>query len=247
VSNNPPRDSIFIADTIYTVAVKFAGVVNSLGKFAVLISQDAQGPAISFAAGGLRFTNNSILPRKPEVYVNLMDLGGIDRGAGKFTLTLDGDTVSEAEMVWSDTLESGGSMSVMIRPDFEPGVHTIYASATDNSGNSGTAMANFEVRGEFGISWAINYPNPFKTATTISYLLTDVTSDYVEVKIYTVSGRHIRTLRELDRVVANYRSLVWDGLDEKGDAVANGVYFARVKAKQHDQEVEKIIKLAKVR
>ena len=47
--------------------------------------------------------------------------------------------------------------------------------------------------------------------------------------------------------MANYREIAWDGLDEKGEEVANGVYFARIRAKQGKQEVEKIVKLAKVR
>ena len=107
--------------------------------------------------------------------------------------------------------------------------------------------AQFEVRGDFGIEWAINFPNPFKASTTISYVLTDVATDLVEVRIFTVAGRHIRTLRELDRSVQNYRSLIWDGRDEAGAEVANGVYFARIKAKHEQESVEAMVKMAKVR
>jgi flagellar hook assembly protein FlgD len=121
------------------------------------------------------------------------------------------------------------------------------AYATDNTGIADSITTEFDVRGEFGIEWAINYPNPFRRTTTISYLLTDVTDDFVEIKIFTVSGRYIKTLREIDRAVANYREIAWNGTDERGQEVANGVYFARIKAKQGKLEVEKIVKLAKVR
>jgi len=117
----------------------------------------------------------------------------------------------------------------------------------DNIGNLTQSDIDFEVRGEFGIEWAINYPNPFADETQISYLLTDVTDQFVEIQIFTVSGRRIKTLRELDQTVVNYRSILWDGTDEANEEVANGVYFARLKAKQGDHEVEKIIKMAKVR
>jgi flagellar hook assembly protein FlgD len=119
--------------------------------------------------------------------------------------------------------------------------------ATDNVGNSSTRTVEFSVRGDFGIEWALNYPNPFEKNTTIAYVLTGATDEFVEIKIYTVSGRLIRSLRDSDREAANYRTQSWDGRDEQGDEVANGVYFAKIKAKREDQTVEKVVKLAKLR
>jgi flagellar hook assembly protein FlgD len=105
----------------------------------------------------------------------------------------------------------------------------------------------FEVRGTFGFEWAINYPNPFSHTTTIAYVLTDASDDFVEAKVYTVSGRRVRTFRESLRSVANYREMVWDGRDDTGQDLANGVYFVKLTAKQGGRKVEKIIKLAKAR
>jgi len=105
----------------------------------------------------------------------------------------------------------------------------------------------FQVEGTFGIDFALNYPNPFNAQTKIVYVLTGQTDEYVKVKIYTVSGRLIRTLRESERAVINYRTLVWDGRDEAGEAVANGVYFGRIVASQGGKQVEKVIKMARVR
>ena len=103
------------------------------------------------------------------------------------------------------------------------------------------------MRGNFGFEWAINYPNPFAQNTTISYVLTGATDDYTQIKIYTVSGRLIRTLRDNERTTVNYRTQQWDGRDEQGEEVANGVYFAKIIAKQGDETIEEVVKLAKVR
>ena len=223
------------------------GIARGLGDFAIFRVSDDEGPLVDISVDGMSFTPGSILPRRPAIYANLSDPNGIDRCPACFYAVLDGDTIPTGEMSWSDSLMSGGNMSALFRPQLEPGQHTLLIHATDNAGVSTDYAAEFEVRGEFGIEWAINYPNPFAQTTSISYLLTDVTDQFVEVKIYTVAGRKIRTLREVDPTVVNYRSIEWDGRDETGEEVANGVYFARLKAKQGDHEVEKTIKMAKIR
>jgi hypothetical protein len=232
---------------VYSYSARVRGRTHSLGQFAAFLFADDRGPTIELTADGVRFTPHSILPRRPQIYASLTDYSGIDRGPGKFYMTLDGDTVPSDEIVWTDTLQSGGSMSAIFRPELEPGLHTITVKATDNSGLSDSTVVQFEVRGTFGFEWAINYPNPFSRSTTIAYVLTDVTDQLVEVRIFSVSGRPIRTLHETEQAVANYREILWNGKDEDGDEVANGVYFARIKAKQGTHEVEKIVKMAKVR
>lgn len=235
-------------DTTYLVTGRtIAGDALGLGRFCVFLASDVSGPTIQITVDGMHFTPHSILPRHPQIFANLSDLSGINRRAGSFSFVLDHDTIPDGQIAWTDSLQSGGSMSALTRPNLEPGPHYIWVKATDNVGNISIFTADFEVSGAFGIEWAINYPNPFQKATTIAYLLTDVADDFVECKIFTVSGRYIRTVREVERAVANYREIPWDGTDDQGREVANGVYFARLKAKQGKQTVEKMIKLAKVR
>jgi flagellar hook assembly protein FlgD len=69
----------------------------------------------------------------------------------------------------------------------------------------------------------------------------------VRMKIYTVSGRLIRTLFDPNPHPVNYREVIWDGLDEDGNPIANGVYFCRIRAVKGERTIEKTMKLAKVR
>ncbi len=55
-----------------------------------------------------------------------------------------------------------------------------------------------------------------------------VAADRVQVKLYDVSGRVVRTLADR-RFEAGTHRLVWDGRDDDGRALATGVYFARVR------------------
>lgn len=252
--DNMRFDTLAIVDSIridtsyvYYYTGRLRGFAHGLGDFVIFRSLDETGPVVNISVDGMTFTAGSILPRQPMIYVNVSDLNGVDRSPGRFAIMLDSDTIPAAEISWSDTLLSGSNMSALFRPPLEPGHHMLRVYATDNTGNSSETQVEFDVRGNFGIEWAINYPNPFSNVTKISYLLTDVTDDFVEIKIFTVSGRKIRTLREYDPTVMNYRTLEWDGKDDTGEEVANGVYFARVTAKQGDRKVEKTIKMAKVR
>ena len=53
-------------------------------------------------------------------------------------------------------------------------------------------------------------------------------ADRVEVKVFDVSGRLVRTLADR-QFAAGRHSLTWDGADSQGRQVARGVYFTQVK------------------
>jgi hypothetical protein len=84
--------------------------------------------------------------------------------------------------------------------------------------------------------------NPMYTAkATIKFGLAK--SDRVEIKVFDVSGRLIRTLAS-HQFTAGTHDVVWDGLDNGGRQVARGVYFTQVKfANQRFEEARKLIVL----
>lgn len=241
----PPADPRL--DTLVVWQLNVTGEINSLGELGVFRVTDTEGPEVEVSVGGLRYTQGAIVPANPEIFATIRDNAGVQRSDTSFRLVLDGDTVSPSLITWNDTTWTANSLTAMFEPDLEPGDHLLQVIGTDNHGNVSIYDATFEVRSEFGIEWAINYPNPFAKNTTIAYVLTGVTDQFTEIKIYTVSGRHIRTLKDSERTTANYRTLIWDGRDEDGEEVANGVYFARIVAQQGDSKIEETVKLAKVR
>jgi hypothetical protein len=72
-----------------------------------------------------------------------------------------------------------------------------------------------------------NQPNPLSTETRIAFRLPEAV--HVELKIYEVSGRLVRTLVSGDQEAGSHTA-VWDGLDEAGRRVAAGIYFYRLAA-----------------
>jgi flagellar hook assembly protein FlgD len=69
----------------------------------------------------------------------------------------------------------------------------------------------------------------------------------VTIKIYTVAGRLIATLQE-NGLVGNFLTIGWDGRDQDGNEIANGVYLYKVIIRTSDGglSTEVLGKLAKV-
>ena len=70
-----------------------------------------------------------------------------------------------------------------------------------------------------------NYPNPFNSSTWIPYHL--ATDGPVRLGIFNTLGQRVRTLVNEAQTVGAYQTY-WDGRDQKGAAVAAGVYIARL-------------------
>ena len=72
---------------------------------------------------------------------------------------------------------------------------------------------------------AQNAPNPFNPQTEIAFEL--ARAGNARLTIYDVSGRLVRTLHE-GHLDAAHHTMAWAGRDDRGRAVASGVYYLRV-------------------
>ncbi len=82
-----------------------------------------------------------------------------------------------------------------------------------------------------------NLPNPFNPKTEIRYALAE--SGAVELAVYDLSGRRINTLLS-GQQSAGTHSVVWNGDDASGRAVASGIYFARLITDQGVSDTQKL-------
>jgi hypothetical protein len=72
-------------------------------------------------------------------------------------------------------------------------------------------------------------PNPFRQSSTLAFSL--ARGGDVELAIYSVDGRRVRTLARGMMDVGEYR-MTWDGRDDNGAPVAAGMFYARLSAPQ---------------
>ena len=82
-----------------------------------------------------------------------------------------------------------------------------------------------------------NYPNPFSTTTSISYMLSAPAS--VRITVYDILGREIRTFSLGDQSAGTH-SVLWDGRNDQGELVARGVYFCRMQS-GHETQFRKMV------
>ena len=76
---------------------------------------------------------------------------------------------------------------------------------------------------------AQNFPNPFNPTTTIRYEVVGSTA-VVSLAIYDISGQRVRQLKRAQPLSAGQYEAVWDGRDDDGEPVANGVYLYQLRA-----------------
>lgn len=108
-----------------------------------------------------------------------------------------------------------------------------HSALTSVSSSSDITMAKFLL--------AESYPNPFNGTTTIDYTLP--LKGVVELIIYDISGRKVRTLVNGAKNGGLHR-LIWDGKNNKGLAISSGIYFYKITVRT-DNLQDRILSITK--
>ena len=141
-------------------------------------------------------------------------------------------------MSWIPATTQNKKFKIIFPTYFEKsGTYSLLVQGTDRSGNLSGDLEykiSFEVIHESMISQMMNYPNPFSTSTRFVFTVTgDAIPDDIQIQIMTVSGKVVREINEAElgliQIGRNVSSYAWDGKDQFGDPLANGVYLYRVK------------------
>jgi hypothetical protein len=176
-------------------------------------------------AGGVPIQPNDIVA--PDAVLTLLVLSPgtvdpdslrlfVDGSAQPFTFELArGDTTGRQYLLgWSHA-------------PYAQGAHTVRLEAPGGL----TVDHTFRVETLFGLRDALAFPNPFDDdlGTRFVFTLTGETPADVLVRVYTVSGRRVHEIR-LAGLSPGHHEIPWDGLDEEGQKLANGIYFYKLVA-----------------
>ena len=87
-----------------------------------------------------------------------------------------------------------------------------------------------------------NYPNPFNPTTTIEYDLgfIDGPTQRVNITVYDILGRNIKTLINEQQNIGRYR-VKWNGKDQNDVPVSSGIYFVNLLTDTGRSETKKIM------
>ncbi|MDG1516491.1 MAG: C25 family cysteine peptidase [Flavobacteriales bacterium] len=130
------------------------------------------------------------------------------------------------------------------------GIYELKVRATDKSSNLSGAeyesfhyQISFEIVTESSITQLINYPNPFSTSTRFVFTLTgSEVPDKILIQIMTITGKVVREITQEElgpiHIGKNVSEFAWDGTDNYGDKLGNGVYLYKVKIQSNFNDFE---------
>lgn len=224
---------------------------------------DSTPPTVKLFMNNTNFADGGITDQNPNLLACITDDTGINStGSGvghDITVILDGQVVNTT--VLNDFFAPGegngcvntaladyqkGNVSYPFR-NLTPGPHQLTFKVWDINNNSTTATLNFVVKDEsenkLVLNRLLNWPNPFtdKTYIHFEHNCDDILD--VNVQIYTITGKLVRTLtnsvtaepfREGFRTPR--QAIEWDGKDDFGATVAKGTYIYKVLARSQNQE-----------
>ncbi|EKB49199.1 C25 family cysteine peptidase [Cecembia lonarensis] len=149
---------------------------------------------------------------------------------------------SSPKISWSEAT-ANSSFRVELRPGpLEDGIYT-FRVVTEELGVDKPYEITFEVINEATITNFYPYPNPFSTSVRFVFTVTgSEVPDQIKIQIMTVTGRVVREILQDElgplRIGNNITEYAWDGRDEFGDQLANGVYIYRVLVRKNGAFVE---------
>ena len=82
-----------------------------------------------------------------------------------------------------------------------------------------------------------NFPNPFYNKTKFTFELS-VPAE-VNIYIFTIGGKKIKHIKNKN-LLNGFHSIEWDGRNEFGNNIANGVYIYKINAKNNNQKISYI-------
>jgi hypothetical protein len=220
--------------------------VNQLGVFSLLHSTDSLPPTIQLTLADEQFAHDGVFASQtPTLSATIEDANGV----GKVQVFMNGSDVKSEELSFSRSPSPANATVVTYTPTLDIGDYLFAVEAADVNGNFAREELSFRVGGELKLLNVANHPNPFNPPadkeTRFTYVLTQPVEDVV-IKIYSSSGRLIHQIQDASQR-QGYNEVPWDGKDEDGEDLANGVYFYKIIVQMQDGKLSRIGKLAVIR
>jgi hypothetical protein len=212
------------------------------------VNADNYKPTLDVTFDGIHILNNDIVAAKPHIVIKLKDESGY--------LLLDDTSLVTVQLQYPDgtlrqfyfntdtlifTPATSGNDNVA-SVDFTPyltddGTYQLIVHGKDKTGNAAgnvDYMVSFEVYNKPMITNLFNYPNPFTTSTAFVFTITgSEVPQNLRIQILTITGKIVKEITKADlgaslHIGRNITDYKWDGTDEYGQKLANGVYLYRV-------------------
>lgn len=232
--------------------------VNNYGRTKFFVKSDIENPILDVTFDGQHIINNELVSSTPKIKIVLKD-------ENKFLL-LNDTSLIKMYLKYPDgnlnpfyfnhpavtyilaTSANQNRAEINYSPTLSDGSYQLIIKDADKSGNSSSRNGSFDYKISFQvisknqISQFFNYPNPFTTSTQFVFTLTgSKTPDFIKIQIMNIRGQVVKEIFKEQlgpiKLGVNRSVYAWDGRDEYGDQLANGVYLYKVTVKNNGEDI----------
>ncbi|MDF7809733.1 type IX secretion system sortase PorU [Hymenobacter sp. YC55] len=240
------KDTVRLTDAHGYRAVPIGGASSSA-------NQDTIPPRITLHMDNMAFVYGGITATTTTLLARFFDESGINTaGSGighEITATLDNNPAQLTVLndFYTASVDSfqAGNIQYQFK-DLSTGPHVLHVKAWDTFNNSSIRDIEFIAAqtDKLALSHVLNYPNPFAGRTTFHFDHNRQGEDLeVQVQIFTVAGRLVRTLQATIPSSGSHvpqslndNTLSWNGRDDYNDQLARGVYVYRVSVRSNKDQ-----------
>jgi hypothetical protein len=230
---------------------------NNVVEISFSVRPDRVNPVLDVAFDGVHILDGDLVSAQPLITVSLKDENKhfIRRdtvGLEMFLSSCDTCTAQRLSFAgenvkWFAT--EGNNFRIEYRPEraLPDGTYTLRIDAEDVSGNKAGPKpyeVRFQVVNKPTFTNFYPYPNPFSTSMRFVFTLTGTSvPDNILIRIMTVTGKVVREITQDElgaiKIGNNITEFAWDGRDQFGDQLANGVYLYKVYIRDNELNFEK--------
>jgi len=226
---------------------------NNYASLPFVVNGDLINPLIDVTFDGVHIIDGDLIKPDPVIVVKLKDenmfLALNDTALVKLFIKDPMDNVLPIYFsnplvtffpaITTELRSTNNEARIEYTPNFTvDGKYKLILRGYDRSGNPAGLYdyeIGFEIINKPMISNLMNYPNPFTTNTRFVFTVTGrVPPQAMKIQIFNINGKVVReiTMNEINdvHIGRNITNYAWDGTDEYGSPLANGLYLYRAVA-----------------
>lgn len=234
---------------------------NNFAFRSLYVRPDSLHPLLDVTFDGVHILNRDIVSSKPDIVVKLKDeakwLVLDDTSLLELHVKFPDGTLHRYSFNNNDTLQfipagqapnPDNTATLNFKPYFpQDGDYELIVTGQDKSANSAGNIeykVGFRVINKPMISNLLNYPNPFTTSTAFVFYITgSEVPQNIRIQILTITGKIVRDITKDElgplRIGRNITEFKWDGTDQYGQKLANGIYLYRVITNLNGKSLDK--------
>jgi hypothetical protein len=231
-------------------------LVNNFLQSDFTVNTDRINPLLDVTFDGYRIMNGDFVSATPVIRITSKDNNEFrlqdDTTTFQVFLSQPGSSQPERvslaspEVTFTPGTAEGNKAMLEFRPSkLADGTYTLTVQSKDAVGNysgNNAYTIDFVVVNQSTITHFYPYPNPCTTNMRFVFTLTgSKPPDELLIRISTMTGRIVREVQKTEfgaiHIGNNISEWAWDGTDQYGDRLANGVYLYQVFTKLDGDEV----------